>query len=444
MNTDTSITFLSLGLNEPLMRALNQRGYTHPSPIQAGAIPTLLSGLDLIGCAQTGTGKTAAFALPILQRLGGRTARRTRGLPRALILAPTRELALQVEENFRFYGQFTNLRCAVIYGGVGQQPQVRALREGVDIVVATPGRLLDLFEQGHLSMSAVEIFVLDEADRMLDMGFAPDVKRVLKQLPGGQQSMLFSATMPEAIRRLAESFMKSPKRVDVAPVASTAEKVTQRVYHVEKDDKLRLLVHTLGEHASHQVLVFSRTKHGADKLVKKLSRDGIEAAAIHGGKSQGARQRVLEDFKQQRTRVLIATDIAARGIDVRGIDLVINFELPNEPESYVHRIGRTARAGSEGLAVSFCDATERDYLQSIEKLIRLTIPVHETHPFAVVPPVRGELRRSQPRSGGGRSPNQVSGGNRPSVQTASRPANRRGGSFGGGGRGRRHTTRSGW
>ena len=432
MNTDTKLTFASLGLNEPLLRALNERGYTHPTPIQAGAIPTLLSGRDLIGCAQTGTGKTAAFALPILQRLGGRTARRTRGLPRALILTPTRELALQVEENFRIYGKFTNLRHAVIYGGVGQQPQVRALREGVDIVVATPGRLLDLFEQGHLSMSAVEIFVLDEADRMLDLGFAPDVKRVLAQLPDGRQSMLFSATMPEPIRRLAELFMSSPERVDVAPVATTAEKVTQRVCHVEKEDKHRLLVHTLGEHATHQVLVFSRTKHGADKMVKKLGRDGIEAAAIHGGKSQGARQRVLEDFKQQRTRVLIATDIAARGIDVRGIDLVINFELPNEPESYVHRIGRTARAGNSGLAVSFCDATERDYLQSIEKLIRLTIPVHETHPFAVVPPVRGESRPAIVSGGGRRSPN----------RGPARPSGGRGGSHGG--RGRRNTTRSGW
>jgi ATP-dependent RNA helicase RhlE len=403
MNSDTTITFSSLGISRPLLRALDQRGYTHPSPIQAGAIPTLLKGRNLIGCAQTGTGKTAAFALPILQRLEKRQRQRTRGTPRALILTPTRELALQVEENFSHYGIFTDLRYVVIYGGVGQHPQVRSLRAGVDVVVATPGRLLDLFEQGHLSFEMIEIFVLDEADRMLDMGFAPDVKRILTQLPKQKQSMLFSATMPEPIRRLAETFMDSPEYIAVTPVSSTVEKVSQRVCHVEREDKHRLLVHTLGEHANHQVLVFSRTKHGADRLVKRLGRDGIGASAIHGGKSQGARQRALEGFKQKQTRILIATDIAARGIDVRDIGLVINFELPNEPESYVHRIGRTARAGAEGLAISFCDSSERAYLVSIERLIRQTIPVHASHPFAVVP--SGPIETRNPRSNGNRSKN---------------------------------------
>jgi ATP-dependent RNA helicase RhlE len=402
MNTDTITTFTSLGISRPLIRALDQRGYTHPSPIQAGAIPTLLKGRDLIGCAQTGTGKTAAFALPILQRLEKRTRQRTRGAPRALVLTPTRELALQVEENFSYYGQHTDLRHVVIYGGVGQQPQVRGLRAGVDVVVATPGRLLDLFEQGHLSFDAIEIFVLDEADRMLDMGFAPDVKRILAQLPERRQSMLFSATMPAPIRRLAETFMDSPELVEVTPPASTVEKINQQIRHVDREDKHRLLVHTLGEHEEHQVLVFSRTKHGADRLVKRLGRDGIGAAAIHGGKSQGARQRALEGFKQRQTRILIATDIAARGIDVRGIGLVINFELPNEPESYVHRIGRTARAGAEGLAISFCDSSERAYLVSIERLIRQNIPVNESHPFAIVP--SGPIETRKPRSNGNRNP----------------------------------------
>lgn len=385
------------------MRALDQRGYKHPSPIQAGAIPTLLEGRDLIGCAQTGTGKTAAFALPILQRLEKRKRQRTRGAPRALVLTPTRELAIQVEENFSYYGQHTDLRHVVIYGGVGQHPQVRGLRAGVDVVVATPGRLLDLFEQGHLSFEAVEIFVLDEADRMLDMGFAPDVKRILAQLPSPRQSMLFSATMPVPIRRLAETFMDSPEMVEVTPAALTVEKINQQVRHVDREDKHRLLVHTLDEHADHQVLVFSRTKHGADRLVKRLGRDGIDSAAIHGGKSQGARQRALEGFKQKQTRILIATDIAARGIDVRGIGLVINFELPNEPESYVHRIGRTARAGAEGLAISFCDSSERAYLVSIERLIRQTIPIHGSHPFAVVP--SGPIVKHKPRSNGNRNTN---------------------------------------
>jgi ATP-dependent RNA helicase RhlE len=396
MNTDKTTTFSSLGISAPFLRALDQRGYTYPSPIQAGAIPTLLKGRDLIGCAQTGTGKTAAFALPILQRLGKSKRQRTRGAPRALVLTPTRELAIQVEENFSYYGQHTDLRHVVIYGGVGQHPQVRGLRAGVDVVVATPGRLLDLFEQGHLSFEAIEIFVLDEADRMLDMGFATDVKRILAQLPSPRHSMLFSATMPAPIRRLAETFMDSPELVEVTPAASTAEKVNQQIRHVDREDKHRLLVHTLSEHADHQVLVFSRTKHGADRLVKRLGRDGIGAAAIHGGKSQGARQRALEGFKQKQTRILIATDIAARGIDVRGIGLVINFELPNEPESYVHRIGRTARAGAEGLAISFCDSSERGYLVSIERLIRQTIPVHGSHPFAVVP--SGPIESRKPRS----------------------------------------------
>ncbi len=430
MNTESNVTFASLGISRPLLRALDQRGYTHPTPIQTGAIPTLLKEKDMIGCAQTGTGKTAAFALPILQLLGKRSKRRTRGSPRALIMTPTRELAIQVEENFQHYGTFTDLRHAVIYGGVGQHPQVRALREGVDIVVATPGRLLDLFQQGHLHFDQVEIFVLDEADRMLDMGFAPDVKRVLAELPSPRQSMLFSATMPEPIRRLAEKFLNSPERIEVAPVSSTADKIEQWVYHVERENKLRLLVHTLKDLSSDLTLVFSRTKHGADKLAKKLNQAGIEAAAIHGNKSQGARQRALEAFRTGKTRVLVATDIAARGIDVRGIDLVINYDLPNEPESYVHRIGRTARAGAEGEAISFCDPSERNYLRGIEKLIHRSIPVQDSHPFHLKTPTHHPRSKVEP--------NRPLGHTSKPTQKSGRRSNwrkRGGGSSGGGGSG---------
>jgi ATP-dependent RNA helicase RhlE len=383
MNQDTPvITFASLNLAAPILRALVEKAYTHPSPIQAQAIPALLEGRDLIGCAQTGSGKTAAFALPILQRLAARPLPPTSRRPRALILTPTRELAAQIGENIALYGRHLTLRHTVIFGGVGEHPQIKALTAGVDIVVATPGRLLDLMERGYVALDRVEIFVLDEADRMLDMGFAPDVKRIIARLPPRRQSLLFSATMPEEIRDMANRLLRDPVRVDVAPAATTVESVEQRVCHVQRSDKHRLLVHTLQKHPKELVLVFSRTKHGANRIADNLERDGIQAAAIHGNKSQGARQRALEDFRAGRTRVLVATDIAARGIDVKGIALVVNFDIPEEPEAYVHRIGRTARMGAKGLAFSFCDPSENSSWRDILRLIRQTVPVYADHPFA--------------------------------------------------------------
>ncbi|HEU5081565.1 MAG TPA: DEAD/DEAH box helicase [Opitutaceae bacterium] len=381
MTEQNSITFAQLALAEPIQRALVEKAYTHPSPIQARAIPPLLEGADLIGIAQTGTGKTAAFSLPMLHRLAANKIPRTPKRPRALILTPTRELAVQIAENISLYGRHLQLRHALVFGGVGEQPQIRALAAGVDIVIATPGRLQDLIQQRCAFLDRVEIFVLDEADRMLDMGFAPAVKRIVALLPQKRQSLLFSATMPESIRELANRLLQNPVRIEVAPVSSTAEKIEQRVCFVDKNLKHRLLVHTLQQHKEGLVLVFSRTKHGANRLAKNLERDGIPADAIHGNKSQGARQRALEDFRSGKIRVLVATDIAARGIDVKGISLVVNFDLPNEPEAYVHRIGRTARAGASGLAIAFCDAEERGLLRDIERLIRQTIPAVKDHPF---------------------------------------------------------------
>jgi ATP-dependent RNA helicase RhlE len=383
MNQDTTVpTFASLNLAAPLLRALVEKAYTNPSPIQAKAIPPLLEGRDLIGCAQTGSGKTAAFALPILQRLAARPLPQMSRRPRALILTPTRELAAQIGENIALYGSHLTLRHTVIFGGVGEHPQIKALAAGVEIVVATPGRLLDLMERGFVALDRVEIFVLDEADRMLDMGFAPDVKRIIARLPARRQSLLFSATMPEEIRDMANRLLRDPVRVDVAPAATTVESVEQRVCHVQRGDKHRLLVHTLQQHPNELVLVFSRTKHGANRIADNLERDGIQAAAIHGNKSQGARQRALEDFRTGRTRVLVATDIAARGIDVKGIALVVNFDIPEEPEAYVHRIGRTARMGAKGLAFSFCDPSEHSSWRDILRLIRQSVPVYANHPFA--------------------------------------------------------------
>ncbi|PTY03201.1 hypothetical protein DB347_22240 [Opitutaceae bacterium EW11] len=399
----SSVSFSQLALGEPLQRALTEKGYTHPSPIQAQAIPPLLAGRDMVGIAQTGTGKTAAFALPMLHRLSTHPAPRVPRRPRALILTPTRELAAQIADNVEFYGRHLSLRHTVVFGGVGEQPQIRALAAGVDIVIATPGRLLDLMEQGHAFLDRVEMFVLDEADRMLDMGFAPAVKRVVAKLPQRRQSLLFSATMPDSIRELVNRLLHDPVRVEVAPVATTAEKIDQRVCHVDRSHKHALLVHTLGQHKDGLVLVFTRTKHGANRLAKNLTRDGIRADAIHGNKSQGARERALDDFRSGHIRVLVATDIAARGIDVKGIGLVVNFDLPNEPESYVHRIGRTARAGAEGLAIAFCDAEEREFLRDIQRLIRMTIPVVNDHPFAGAAPVRtpqANAGQQQPARGG--------------------------------------------
>lgn len=382
----TILPFSKLGLAGPLLRALADKNYAEPSPIQAQSIPHLLDGRDLLGCAQTGTGKTAAFALPILHRLSEHPPARVSRRPQVLVLTPTRELAAQIGESFAHYGKYLPFRHAVIFGGVGQNPQVRALREGVDIVVATPGRLLDLAEQGCIDMSGVGVFVLDEADRMLDMGFAPDVKRVMARLPARRQSLLFSATMPGPILEIANRLLHDPVKVEVVPAASTADRVVQHVCHVDRGDKPNLLTHTIDSHKDGLVLVFSRTKHGANKLVKKLGQNRIAASAIHGNKSQTARERALEDFRSGKVRVLVATDIAARGIDVKGVSLVINYDIPNEPESYVHRIGRTARAGAEGLAIAFCDPDERLYLRDIERLIRLEVPVMADHPYALATP----------------------------------------------------------
>ncbi len=381
-------TFSDLKLMPSLLKAVEEEGYTSPSPIQEKAIPPVLEGRDLVGCAQTGTGKTAAFALPILQRLTKNPLRRSEDQPgrsvrpiRALILTPTRELALQIQESFEAYGRHTHLRSAVIFGGVSQVPQVAALQKGIDILVATPGRLNDLIGQGHIHLKQLEIFVLDEADRMLDMGFVHDVKKVISQLPARRQSLLFSATMPDEIARLADSLLTDPVHVAVAPVSSTVDAIEQSVYFVDKANKPRLLLHLLEDPSIRSALVFTRTKHGADRVVKELSRAGVQALAIHGNKSQNARQNALGSFKSGKVRVLVATDIAARGIDVDELSHVINFDLPNIPETYVHRIGRTGRAGLSGTAISFCDFEEKAYLKDIEKLIRKTVPVIEKHPY---------------------------------------------------------------
>jgi ATP-dependent RNA helicase RhlE len=366
--------FAALGLRPSLLQAVAARGYLTPTPIQERAIPELLRGRDLLGIAQTGTGKTAAFALPMLQLLSDAPKKVRPSRPRALVLAPTRELATQIGDSCTAYGQRLHLRTAVIFGGVGQTPQVDALRRGIDILVATPGRLLDLIHQGRCNLGDVEILVLDEADRMLDMGFLPDVRRILATLPKERHSLLFSATMPADITNLAKNLLRDPVRVEVTPPAATADRVAQSVHFVKKDHKRDLLVDLLEDPVFVRTLVFTRTKHGADRVVKHLRKAGIHANAIHGNKSQGARERALDDFRDGEAPVLVATDIAARGIDVPEISHVVNFDLPNIPESYVHRIGRTARAGREGIAISFCDETEREYLRDIEKLIRQKIP----------------------------------------------------------------------
>jgi ATP-dependent RNA helicase RhlE len=377
--------FALLGLIDPIQRAVRAENYTTPTPIQAQSIPHLLQGRDLLGCAQTGTGKTAAFALPILQRLAAERRQAPPRSMRALILTPTRELASQIDDSFATYGRHLGLRHAVIFGGVGQRDQVHALSRGLDILVATPGRLLDLMGQGYAKLNGIEIFVLDEADRMLDMGFIHDVKRIIAAVPKQRQTLLFSATMPADIARLADGILRDPVRVAVTPVATTAERIEQWVLHVERRDKPALLATVLKDPGMKRALVFSRTKHGANKLIMRLSKDGIRADAIHGNKSQNARERALEAFKAGRIRVLVATDIAARGIDIDGITHVINYDLPNVPETYVHRIGRTARAGASGVAISFCDREEQAFLRDIEKLIRKKVPVVEAHPFKSQP-----------------------------------------------------------
>jgi ATP-dependent RNA helicase RhlE len=392
------MTFSDLKLIEPLLRAVTAEGYLEPTPIQEQAIPLVLGGRDVCGIAQTGTGKTAAFALPILQLLSARP-RRSRG-PRVLVLAPTRELASQIAESFTTYGKHLAISNAVIFGGVGQDPQVRALRAGVDVLVATPGRLLDLLGQKHVSLGGVEILVLDEADRMLDMGFIHDVKRVIAAVPAARQTLFFSATMPAEVVALSKSILRNPARVEVTPPATTVERIDQYVFFVDKGDKPRLLAHLLRDPALSRVLVFTRTKHGANKVVKSLQRDGFTAEPIHGNKSQSARERALAGFKDGATRILVATDIAARGIDVEDISHVINYDLPNVPETYVHRIGRTARAGSAGIALSFCDAEERAFLRDIERTIRRAIHRVEVHPHQGSQrpaPAAAEAPRPQPQ-----------------------------------------------
>jgi ATP-dependent RNA helicase RhlE len=377
--------FEQLNLIAPILRALENEGYTTPTPIQQRAIPEVLAGKDLLGCAQTGTGKTAAFAIPILQLLQERLERRT-GKPsiKSLILTPTRELAIQIGESFETYGKNTDINCKVIFGGVSQHSQVEALRRGIDVLVATPGRLLDLMDQRFVDLSRIELFVLDEADRMLDMGFIHDVKKVIAKLPAKRQSLFFSATMPPPIVQLANTILTNPVKVEVTPVASTAHLIDQVVYFIDKDNKRKLLIDLLQNAAIERVLVFTRTKHGADKVVKDLLRSNITAQAIHGNKSQNARQLALNNFKAKLTRVLVATDIAARGIDIDELTHVINYELPNIPESYVHRIGRTGRAGASGFAIAFCDAEERAYLKDIQKLIGKTVPVVNEHPYPMM------------------------------------------------------------
>ncbi len=373
--------FKKLGLIEPILKALDAEGYETPTPIQEQSIPILLEGKDLLGCAQTGTGKTAAFAIPILQKLyldkkGSREPRKIR----ALVVTPTRELAIQIGESFSTYGRYTKLKNTVIYGGVKQRNQTEALRRGVDILVATPGRLLDLIGQGFIHLGDVEYSVLDEADHMLDMGFIHDIKKIIVKLPKKRQSLFFSATMPPEIIKFSKAILGNPEKVTIRPELATAEKVEQAVYHVAKKSKIKLLVHLLQEPVE-SVLVFSRTKHGANKIVRLLGKSNLNAAAIHGNKSQSARQRALGDFKAGRTNILVATDIAARGIDIDELALVVNYDLPNVSETYVHRIGRTGRAHKSGIAISFCDMEERAYLRDIEKLIHQRIPLIKDHPF---------------------------------------------------------------
>jgi ATP-dependent RNA helicase RhlE len=387
------MNFSDLGLSQPVLRALDAAGYPSPTPIQAQAIPHILSGRDLFGCAQTGTGKTAAFAVPIVDRLIASAAPAGRPKTRVLVLTPTRELAAQIAGSFETYGRHTSLRYAVVFGGVGMQRQIQTLARGVDVLVATPGRLLDLMKQRAISLADVRVLVLDEADRMLDMGFVNDVMRITAAVPKTRQTLLFSATLPDSIRSLAQSLLSSPVHVAVDVVSSAAETLDQSVYFVDKADKRALLAWVLQDLKIERTLAFTRTKHGADRVVDFLQKRGVTAAALHGNKSQNARERALDAFKSGKLRVLVATDIAARGIDIEQLSHVINFEVPNTPESYVHRIGRSGRAGASGAALSFCDAEERPYLRSIERLIRMPIRVVHNHPH---PPQQGRATQRNP------------------------------------------------
>jgi ATP-dependent RNA helicase RhlE len=396
------MSFRELGLAEPILRAVATEGYAIPTPIQFASIPSLLAGRDLLGTAPTGTGKTAAFALPILHRLLTSPPRYSgrRAMIRALVICPTRELASQIGDSFEAYGRQTSLRHTTIYGGVGQGPQCRALRDGVDILVATPGRLLDLAEQQRVDLSGTEILVLDEADRMLDMGFLPDVRRIVSQLPKKRQTILFSATMPQAVAVFADSLLNTPENVRIAPVAATTKLVQQSVCFVETRHKPQTLARFFKTQSVERALVFTRTKRGADRVVRELAQGGIRAIAIHGNKSQSNRQRALDSFKSRRTHILVATDIAARGIDVDGISHVLNYDLPHEPETYVHRIGRTGRAGASGVAVSFCDQGERKLLKAIERLTRNTLAVENSLP--VTSPVDRPLQDGKTSAKGAR------------------------------------------
>lgn len=415
------MNFNELNLISPILKALETEGYKNPTPIQEQAIPILLEGKDLLGCAQTGTGKTAAFAIPILQLLDAAHAERAHRHIKVLILTPTRELAIQIGESFAAYGRNLKLKHTVIFGGVPQGAQVQALQKGIDILIATPGRLLDLISQRYISLKDLNIFVLDEADRMLDMGFIHDVKKVVAMLPVKRQTLFFSATMPPEIQKLANTILVDPVKVEVTPVSSTAETVTQSIYYVDKKDKKKLLEYVLEDKKITRVLVFTRTKHGADKVVKDLQKSGISAEAIHGNKSQNARQRALTNFKDGRIRVLVATDIAARGIDVDSLSHVINYEIPEVPETYVHRIGRTGRAGASGIATSFCDDEEKTDLRNIIKLIGKQIPVITDHPYPATsqglvkinPPKNKEVvSRPNAIAGGVQTRRQWKGGNR--------------------------------
>jgi ATP-dependent RNA helicase RhlE len=400
---ENNMIFDDLKLNDSLLKAIKDEGYTLPTPVQARAIPIVLKGKDLICCAQTGTGKTAAFAIPMLQLMSQnntsvRPGNRNRVI-RALVLTPTRELALQIGESFTAYGKNTPLKYTVVYGGVNQHSQVNAVRSGVDVLIATPGRLLDLINQGIIHLSNVEFFVLDEADRMLDMGFVQDVKKVIARLPRKRQSLFFSATMPGAVAALADTILVNPEKVEVTPVSSTVNTIRQVVYYVDKKNKNALLRDILQGDTIDRALVFTRTKHGADRVARDLSRAGINSQAIHGNKSQNARQAALSNFKSNLTRVLVATDIAARGIDIEELSHVINFELPNIPESYVHRIGRTGRAGASGMAIAFCDSEEKAYLKDIQKLIGKNVSVIDNHPY---PLMEHDVVKTAPRGNAGR------------------------------------------
>lgn len=406
-------TFESIDLYAPLKRALAEQDYVTPTPIQAQAIPAAVAGQDILGCAQTGTGKTAAFALPILDFLGHEKPRAAANRPTTLVLAPTRELAIQIGDSFRRYGKHMKFHYALVYGGVGQAGQVNSMRQGVDVLIATPGRLIDLMDQSHINLRDVQVFVLDEADRMLDMGFLPALKKIIASLPEQRQSMFFSATLAPKIRELANSLLFNPVSINVTPKKSSVELIEQRLRIVRRDNKVSSLTELLLSKEVTRSIVFTRTKHGANALVKKLDKSGIQAVAIHGNKTQNARQKALDAFRNDRINVLVATDVAARGIDIDGISHVINFDMPVEPESYVHRIGRTGRAGADGIAISFCTGDERDELSAIESLIgqklKVENPEERFEPASNAPKGRGQGGGGRGQGGGGRS-----GGDRPS------------------------------